>query len=347
MLAITHLNVDKTVSITDMATGEVRHYNIDILPASVPILGILRNEVGLIYKVVPIKADDVSKEFVPIINLIKTPEIKEFANYFRRLVPEHFFTAPASVGGKHHPPCNIGEGGLMRHTVFVCSMFQYITEIESTVLVHGYTQRELDLMLVACMFHDFLKDGWEFDVDAYNTHAKSAANAFLSQRGLLPDNDLLFIAHCIESHMGQWSNPKPADKYQWLVHLCDYLASRNSINMIFGKTMYRRGDEVVIDVSQAKSGLPGGVASIQRNKTSSKKSNTAKTKIEDPEIIKALEQFITYPVVNNVVKEKLEITRSDAEIYDIAKTLYNTKEYSEKQAKYVKLICASVMCKKN
>lgn len=52
------------------------------------------------------------------------------------------------------------------------------------------------------------------------------------------------IAHSIESHMGQWNTsnkvkdkgiilPKPNDKYQEIVHLADYLASRKPLEMEF------------------------------------------------------------------------------------------------------------------
>ena len=49
------------------------------------------------------------------------------------------------------------------------------------------------------------------------------------------------MAHCISSHMGQWSTdrksgavlPKPIDEYQMFVHLADYLASRKDLTMNF------------------------------------------------------------------------------------------------------------------
>ena len=57
----------------------------------------------------------------------------------------------------------------------------------------------------------------------------------------LNHDEIELIAHCIESHMGQWNVdrktgeclPKPEDTYQELVHLADYLASRKTITMDF------------------------------------------------------------------------------------------------------------------
>ena len=47
----------------------------------------------------------------------------------------------------------------------------------------------------------------------------------------------------IESHMGKWNKnkfstvelPIPRDEYQRFVHRCDYLASRNYLNIKFDK----------------------------------------------------------------------------------------------------------------
>lgn len=62
--------------------------------------------------------------------------------------------------------------------------------------------------------------------------------------GIISDEEIEIIAHSIESHMGQWnvSNkpkdegvvlPKPEGKYQEIVHLTDYLASRKPLEMEF------------------------------------------------------------------------------------------------------------------
>ena len=62
--------------------------------------------------------------------------------------------------------------------------------------------------------------------------------------GIISDEEIEIIAHSIESHMGQWnvSNkskdegivlPKPEGKYQEIVHLADYLASRKPLEMEF------------------------------------------------------------------------------------------------------------------
>ena len=76
-------------------------------------------------------------------------------------------------------------------------------------------------------------------------HPLQMANVIRSYDGqYLNHDELEFIAHCIESHMGQWSTdrkssivlPKPMDEYQQFVHLADYLASRKDLTMAFDRT---------------------------------------------------------------------------------------------------------------
>ena len=57
----------------------------------------------------------------------------------------------------------------------------------------------------------------------------------------MTDNEIEFICNVIESHMGPWNKdykgnevlPKPVNKYQRFVHMCDFLASRKFLNTKF------------------------------------------------------------------------------------------------------------------
>jgi hypothetical protein len=71
------------------------------------------------------------------------------------------------------------------------------------------------------------------------------ANVIRSYDGqYLNHEELEFVAHCIESHMGQWNIDrktgevleKPTSDYQHFVHLADYLASRKDLTMAFDNT---------------------------------------------------------------------------------------------------------------
>ena len=57
----------------------------------------------------------------------------------------------------------------------------------------------------------------------------------------LTPGEIDFLANVISSHMGPWTKdykgnevlPKPVNKYQKFVHMCDYLASRKFLNINF------------------------------------------------------------------------------------------------------------------
>ena len=59
--------------------------------------------------------------------------------------------------------------------------------------------------------------------------------------GFISEEELELVANMIESHMGQWNTdkrsstvlPLPENKYQKMIHLADYLASRKDIEVLF------------------------------------------------------------------------------------------------------------------
>ena len=101
-------------------------------------------------------------------------------------------------------------------------------------------------MRVAGLVHDGRKSGEQSDYDKSKftkfDHPMQMANVIRSYEGqFLNHDDIEFMAHCVESHMGQWNTdkksktilPKPTDEYQYFVHLADYLASRKDLTMAF------------------------------------------------------------------------------------------------------------------
>ena len=100
-------------------------------------------------------------------------------------------------------------------------------------------------MRVAGMMHDTRKSG---DDEAYAKnkftkfdHPLLAANEIRTLIGFISEEELELVATTIESHMGQWNTdkrskvvlPLPKNKYQKMLHLADYLASRKDIEVLF------------------------------------------------------------------------------------------------------------------
>lgn len=178
----------------------------------------------------------------PILNTFENEDIKEFTVELLNNLPEYIWHVGASSTGKYHPAYSLGEGGLMRHQMAVVRFLNFFLELEQYGA--GMTSRERDLMRTAALVHDGMKSGTQDDYNKSKytkfNHPILMANVVRSIDGL-ENGERDFIAHCIESHMGQWNVdkktnielPKPKDEYQKLVHLADYLASRKTLAMDF------------------------------------------------------------------------------------------------------------------
>lgn len=183
----------------------------------------------------------------PILATIANEDIREFAQVLVDGLPNYIWEVGASSTGKYHPPYSLGLGGLMRHQIAVVRFLNYFFELEQYNT--KFTSREMDLMRVAGLCHDGRKSGEQTDYERSKftkfDHPLQMANVIRSYDGqYLNHDELEFCAHCVESHMGQWSTdkkskavlPKPMDEYQHFVHLADYLASRKDLTMAFDNT---------------------------------------------------------------------------------------------------------------
>lgn len=180
----------------------------------------------------------------PILATIVNDDIREFAKMLVEGLPSYIWEVGASSTGKYHPAYSLGVGGLMRHQIAVVRFLNYFFELEQYNT--KFTSREMDLMRIAGLVHDGRKSGEQVDYEKSKftkfDHPIQMANVIRSYDGqCLNHDELEFIAHCIESHMGQWNTdrksktvlPKPLDDYQHFIHLADYLASRKDLTITF------------------------------------------------------------------------------------------------------------------
>lgn len=185
-----------------------------------------------------------NKMVEPILQTILNDDIREFARVLIEGLPSYIWEVGASSTGKYHPAYSLGVGGLMRHQIAVVRFLNFFFDLEQYKV--QFTSREMDLMRVAGLVHDGRKSGEQSDYERSKftkfDHPIQMANVVRSFDGqYLNHDELEFIAHCIESHMGQWNTDKkssvvlekPRDGYQFFVHLADYLASRKDLTMAF------------------------------------------------------------------------------------------------------------------
>ena len=185
----------------------------------------------------------VNKEtvFVKELSYIKDSRILENSRRMIEMIPDYFYEVPASSTGKYHPGFAQGDGGLVRHTkAAVRIAFEFYKDESITDI---FNSDEKDLMILALMLHDGLKSGLEKEEYTRFDHPLLMANYIKDNKDklTLTDNEIEFLSNVISSHMGPWTKdyqgnevlPKPVNKYQKFVHMCDYLASRKFLSVNF------------------------------------------------------------------------------------------------------------------
>ena len=175
------------------------------------------------------------------LNLIKNERLKESCIELLKILPEYFYNVEASSSGKYHPDFALGEGGLVRHTKVAVKIADEIIKTESVGNV--FTQDEKDMILISLMLHDGLKKGIVEEKYTRFDHPILMGDFVLENidKTKLTKLEATMISDNIKSHMGEWNTnpysqvvlPKPKNKYQKMVHMCDLLASRKFINVNF------------------------------------------------------------------------------------------------------------------
>lgn len=152
-------------------------------------------------------------------------------------IPEYFWTVPASSSGKYHPNCDLGEGGLVRHSIMVCRIATDLCEAE----IYGRrNQNYKDMAIVAALFHDVMKQGDGTSGHTEFIHPNLGAT-FVREHLEVSDIDPIIveiICDGIRSHMGRWRTSQyepevllrgPKTDFEMLIHTADYIASRKYI----------------------------------------------------------------------------------------------------------------------
>jgi len=189
------------------------------------------------------KIDKFSKE----ISFIKNEKYKKNASIVIDMLPDYFFVVPASSTGKYHPSFSLGDGGLLRHTKVAVRIALEL--LNNNSIGYNFNQDEKDLIIFGLLIHDGLKSGLEKSKYTLADHPKLICNYLKDNKDklTLTDNEINFLCNIVESHMGEWNTdynnneilPKPTNKYQRFVHMCDFLSSRKFLSVLF------ENDEIV------------------------------------------------------------------------------------------------------
>lgn len=177
------------------------------------------------------------------LNYIKDERIRESAKILLENLPEYFYKIPASSTGKYHPKFASGEGGLVRHSKVAARMAYELYQIIPYDRL--FSSLEKDVMILSLLIHDGVKKGFIEEENTRFDHPNLIAEFVEKNKDKtrLTDKEIEFIKHVVKTHMGKWNTNAysdvileiPQDRYQYFVHMCDYLASRKIINVEFEK----------------------------------------------------------------------------------------------------------------
>jgi uncharacterized protein (DUF3820 family) len=207
-----------------------------------------------------ISREDKIKMFINEIGDIKDADLKAFATELIANADDYFFVVPASSSGKYHPPFDLGDGGLVRHTRLVAYMARSLAES------YCFSDYDTDCLIVAALAHDIKKQGngdtghtvWDHPILAMHyvqeIYGKTNFN--------VPADTIEKISNAVSSHMGKWGNeprfckgntplPMPVTEFDKALQAADYVASRKEITDF----KFRDTEEVNI-VAQPKPSLP-------------------------------------------------------------------------------------------
>ena len=180
------------------------------------------------------------KYFTKEISYIKNESKRRDIEYLINLLPDYFFLVPASSSGKYHPKFAGTVSGLVKHTKVAVRIAYDLFET-----VNNFTDDDKDLIIMALIMHDGLKKGLVEEEWTRFDHPLLVSKLIMENASNLEMDidDVRKMCMLIESHMGKWNTskysdielPVPTSEIQRFVHRCDYLASRNYLNVRFLK----------------------------------------------------------------------------------------------------------------
>jgi hypothetical protein len=179
--------------------------------------------------------------FQPLLDKFETEEVRLYCADMIKLIPEYIFFMPSSTSGKFHNTTQCKPHGQIYHILMFAEILNYLLELKCNKEKFKSSQQR-DAMRCVPIFHDALKCGAEssnyFTVHEHPMLAGSLVRETQVEHDI-EDKVKEAIARMCERHSGSWTTskkstvvlPEPENEMEKLIHMCDYLSSRNNIDM--------------------------------------------------------------------------------------------------------------------
>jgi len=178
---------------------------------------------------------DYRKEFIKEIDKIQNYDWKQKVLALVPKLPDYFWTSPASSSGKYHPVCDLGEGGVVRHSIMVERIALDLLEAE---VLFKFDPVYRDLTIIASLFHDALKYGDNTKGRTVFDHPILAAEFLKENLDLGSEVTNMVLYNAVARHMGKWTTrpeepnivlEAPETAFEKMIHIADLISSKKYI----------------------------------------------------------------------------------------------------------------------
>lgn len=175
------------------------------------------------------------KYFKKEISYIKDESKRRDIEVLINLLPDYFFSVPMGNDDRY-PKFGITNNGLVKYTK-VCIRIA----IDMFDTVNNFNDNDKDLIIMAILLHDGLKNGIIDNGNTMIEHPLLMSELIMKNISKLEMDidDIRKMCMMIESHMGNEGSkidlPVPVNEMQRYVYRCCYLGSRRYLNVRFNK----------------------------------------------------------------------------------------------------------------
>jgi hypothetical protein len=163
------------------------------------------------------------KEFFTELEEIRNQDLKLLTKKILLDCSDYNSVIAASTSGKYHPPCDLGEGGLIRHTKVVVRLVTTIMKMWPQ-----YDGPDWDILYISAILHDMCK---ATEQGQEHTHADHPLRMAEKIRRFIPTEQgeyytdyqdlaksLERIADNCETHMSRWNTDRDGNEIGKLPH---------------------------------------------------------------------------------------------------------------------------------
>lgn len=178
--------------------------------------------------------------FKPQLEKFETQEMRLYCEDMIEQIPDYIFEMPSSTSGKYHNATQCLPHGQIYHIIMFAEIMNYRLALKGNQeKFKSPVQR--DAMRCTPIFHDALKCGTSGSTYSVHEHPMLAGQ-WVRETNVEHDIDDKIkeaIARMCERHSGEWTSskkskvvlPEPENAMELFVHECDYISSRNNIDM--------------------------------------------------------------------------------------------------------------------